>query len=106
MSASQPLLAVTPGEPAGIGPEILLQVHRYHPEFRLVAVADPDLLRRAAERAGLARYAGERFGVDMPPDEVAKIKERKKARRIYERAKRRGRRASRARRTWRPTRTG
>jgi 4-hydroxythreonine-4-phosphate dehydrogenase len=46
-------LAVTPGEPAGIGPEILLQVHRYHPEFRVVAVADPDLLRQTAERAGM-----------------------------------------------------
>ena len=53
MTAPQPLLAVTPGEPAGIGPEILLQVHRYHPEFRVVAVADPDLLRQTAERAGM-----------------------------------------------------
>ena len=49
----QPLLAVTPGEPAGIGPELLLQVHRYHPEFRVVAVADPELLRRTAEHAGM-----------------------------------------------------
>jgi len=53
VTAAQPLLAVTPGEPAGIGPEILLQVHRYHPEFRVVAVADPVLLRQAAERAGM-----------------------------------------------------
>jgi len=53
VTAPQPLLAVTPGEPAGIGPEILLQVHRYHPEFRVVAVADPDLLRQTAERAGM-----------------------------------------------------
>ena len=53
MTAAQPLLVVTPGEPAGIGPEILLQVHRYHPEFRMVAVADPSVLRQAADRAGI-----------------------------------------------------
>lgn len=45
-----PILAVTPGEPAGIGPEILLEFHRENPRFRLIAVADPDLLRQTAER--------------------------------------------------------
>ncbi len=49
---TQPVLAVTPGEPAGIGPEILLQLNREHPELRLLAVADPDLLQQAAERLG------------------------------------------------------
>jgi 4-hydroxythreonine-4-phosphate dehydrogenase len=44
----KPVLAVTPGEPAGIGPEILLKFHRDHPEFRVVAVADPELLRETA----------------------------------------------------------
>ena len=48
-----PVLAVTPGEPAGIGPDILLQFCRAHPEFRIVAVADPELLRQAAGRLGL-----------------------------------------------------
>jgi 4-hydroxythreonine-4-phosphate dehydrogenase len=43
----QPLL-VTPGEPAGIGPECLLRFHRKRPDAPLVAVADPDLLRQAA----------------------------------------------------------
>ena len=47
------LLAVTPGEPAGIGPEILLKFCRDHPEFRVLAVADPDLLDQAAVRLGL-----------------------------------------------------
>jgi len=47
-----PLLVVTPGEPAGIGPEILLRVHREQPGFRLLAVADPDLLRETAQRLG------------------------------------------------------
>ena len=52
MSIARPLLAVTPGEPAGIGPEILLRFHRDHPEFRLVAVADPELLEQTAARLG------------------------------------------------------
>ena len=47
-----PLLVVTPGEPAGIGPEILLRFHRNQPAFRLLAVADPDLLRETAGRLG------------------------------------------------------
>lgn len=46
MPRSMPVLAVTPGEPAGIGPEILLKFRRAHPRFRLLAVADPDLLRQ------------------------------------------------------------
>ena len=44
-----PLLAVTPGEPAGIGAEILLKCHQRHPELRLLAVADPALLRQSAD---------------------------------------------------------
>ena len=52
MSSARPLLAVTPGEPAGIGPEILLRFHRDHPDFRLVAVADPELLEKTAARLG------------------------------------------------------
>lgn len=47
------VLAVTPGEPAGIGPEILLKFHVEHPEYPLVAVADPELLRRTGSTLGL-----------------------------------------------------
>ncbi len=42
-------LAVTPGEPAGIGPEILLRHRLAHPDQPLVAVGDPQLLRSRAE---------------------------------------------------------
>ena len=52
MGSDLPVLAVTPGEPSGIGPEILLKLSREHPEFRLLAVADLILLRQAAERLG------------------------------------------------------
>jgi len=48
-----PVLAITPGEPAGIGPEILLKFCHEHPDFRVLAVADPDLLRQTAARIGL-----------------------------------------------------
>ena len=52
MPASPPL-AVTAGEPAGIGPEICLQLAADDtlPEF--VVVGDPDLLRQRADRIGL-----------------------------------------------------
>jgi 4-hydroxythreonine-4-phosphate dehydrogenase len=72
VSDPQPLLAVTPGEPAGIGPEILLRAHRDHPQFRLVAAADPDLLRQAAAHAGIATTVREwRPGDAVAPGELA-----------------------------------
>jgi 4-hydroxythreonine-4-phosphate dehydrogenase len=49
----RPVLAITPGEPAGIGPEILLRFHHEHPGFRILAVADPALLEQAASSLGL-----------------------------------------------------
>ncbi len=49
MTGLQPLLAVTPGEPAGIGPEIVLRFRLEYPDFRILAVADPDLLRQTAK---------------------------------------------------------
>jgi len=52
MTVDAPVLAVTPGEPSGIGPEILLKLNREHPEFRLLAVADPALLGQAADILG------------------------------------------------------
>jgi 4-hydroxythreonine-4-phosphate dehydrogenase len=52
VGTANPVLAVTPGEPAGIGPEIVLKLFREHPEFRILAVADPDLLRQAAAIIG------------------------------------------------------
>jgi len=53
MTRNPPVLAVTPGEPAGIGPEILLRIHRECPNFHLLAVADPELLRQTAHTLAL-----------------------------------------------------
>lgn len=52
MTIEVPVIAVTPGEPAGVGPEIALKLIRQYPEFRLLAVADPQLLRQASDGLG------------------------------------------------------
>ena len=41
-------IAVTPGEPAGIGPELLIQLVQQGCSQELVAFADPDLLQQRA----------------------------------------------------------
>jgi 4-hydroxythreonine-4-phosphate dehydrogenase len=72
MSQPRPVLAITPGEPAGIGPEILLRFRTTHPGFRLLAVADPDLLRNTASANGLDCPVREwRPGQDIGPGELA-----------------------------------
>ncbi len=48
------LLLHCPGEPAGIGPELLLRLSRQASPHCRVAVADGDLLQRAAAHFGLA----------------------------------------------------
>lgn len=48
-----PRIAITPGEPAGIGPDIVLAVAQQPREAELVAIADPDLLRQRAAQLGL-----------------------------------------------------
>jgi 4-hydroxythreonine-4-phosphate dehydrogenase len=53
MNPSQALLAVTPGEPAGIGPEILLKLAAERPDLPLLAIADTALLQRTAASLGL-----------------------------------------------------
>ncbi|MEW8322815.1 MAG: 4-hydroxythreonine-4-phosphate dehydrogenase PdxA [Candidatus Thiodiazotropha taylori] len=47
-------LALTPGEPAGIGPDICVMLaQRPNPETEIVVVADPTLLQHRAERLGI-----------------------------------------------------
>lgn len=48
-----PRLALTPGEPAGIGPDLLVQIAQSDWPAELVAVTDPALLMRAAQRLNL-----------------------------------------------------
>ena len=48
-----PVLAITSGEPAGIGPELCLMLARREWPARLVVIGDADLLAQRAERLGL-----------------------------------------------------
>lgn len=62
---------MTPGEPAGIGPDICLQIAA-RGEARaagaeLVVIADPDLLRERARLLGLSLEIVEYRGADAPP---------------------------------------
>ena len=49
-----PLIAVTSGEPAGIGPELCLRLAEYQGSERLVVLGDRDLLSARASQLGLA----------------------------------------------------
>lgn len=46
-------LALVPGEPAGVGPELCVRIAQQPPECGLLAFSDPGCLARAAERLGL-----------------------------------------------------
>ncbi len=47
-------IAITPGEPAGIGPDVCLQICQQAWPCELIFIADPDLLQRRAEKLGLS----------------------------------------------------
>lgn len=48
-----PTLAITPGEPAGIGPDLLIQAAQHPRQAALVALADPGLLEQRARQLNL-----------------------------------------------------
>jgi len=49
-----PRIAITSGEPAGIGPDIILLAAQRNWDAELVVIADQDLLRQRAQQLGLA----------------------------------------------------
>ena len=51
--ANIPLVAVTAGEPAGIGPELCVRLAAYELPAHVVVLADPDLLRARARLLGV-----------------------------------------------------
>ncbi|MDZ7803882.1 4-hydroxythreonine-4-phosphate dehydrogenase PdxA [Thiohalophilus sp.] len=53
MTPRPPTLAITPGEPAGIGPDLLIQAAQQPREAALVALADPELLEQRARQLNL-----------------------------------------------------
>jgi len=46
-------LAITPGEPAGIGPDLVIQMAQLNWDVQLVAFADPDMMQQRAAQLGL-----------------------------------------------------
>ena len=46
-------ILITPGEPAGIGPDITIQIAQQSWPVELIAIADPDLLSQRAKQIGL-----------------------------------------------------
>lgn len=70
MNTSLPRLALVPGEPAGIGPELCVRlVQTAAPGYRLLAFADPDVLMRTAQTLGLPlRLLSPKATAQMPGD--------------------------------------
>lgn len=46
-------IALTPGEPAGIGPDLAVQIAQFEQDYELVVIADPGLLQDRAKLLGL-----------------------------------------------------
>jgi 4-hydroxythreonine-4-phosphate dehydrogenase len=66
-AAPVPRILITPGEPAGIGPDLVVQIaQRAHSRAELVAVCDPELLQSRARRLGLP-LALDLVTPQMPP---------------------------------------
>lgn len=61
-----PRLAITTGEPAGIGPDIVLQAAQQDWNAQLVVFADPDLLTQRAQAVGLP-ITLQPWNPDLPP---------------------------------------
>lgn len=53
ISRSIPRIALTPGEPAGIGPDLCIQLAQLDLPFELIVVASPELLKQRAQQLGL-----------------------------------------------------
>ena len=49
-----PVIALTPGEPAGIGPDLVIKISQSEFDAALVVVADPELIESRAEQLGVA----------------------------------------------------
>ena len=66
-------ILVTPGEPAGIGPELILQLASQPQTAQLVAIADADLLAQRAHALGIAVRLQRIDRADTVPDPAADL---------------------------------
>lgn len=64
-------LAVTPGEPAGIGPDLLIKLVQQGSPHELIAISDPLLLEQRARLLGLPLQLREPSGSALAPGELA-----------------------------------
>lgn len=64
-------LAVTPGEPAGIGPDLLIALAQKGHACELVAYADPDLLKQRARILGMPLSLRDPVSQPVQPGELA-----------------------------------
>ncbi|MDH3379245.1 MAG: 4-hydroxythreonine-4-phosphate dehydrogenase PdxA [Gammaproteobacteria bacterium] len=67
MSRAQPIVVLTAGEPAGIGPDLLVMLAQHAAKSCLVAVTDPELLEQRAHALGLSLRIDEFSGAPHRP---------------------------------------
>ncbi len=73
MDAAPPVIALTPGEPAGVGPELLVKAAHTSARACLVAVCDPRLVERAAAQLRLPTAIRSFDGSPHAPGELQLI---------------------------------
>lgn len=68
MATSQSIqrIALTPGEPAGIGPDLCIQLAQQYLPCEIIAIASPELLEQRAQQLGLPIRIKE-FDSSLPP---------------------------------------
>jgi 4-hydroxythreonine-4-phosphate dehydrogenase len=69
-ASKTPRIALTPGEPAGIGPDLCLSLAQQHQAVELVAICDPALLQQRAATLGLS-FRPRLFDAHTAPRESA-----------------------------------
>lgn len=62
-------IALTSGEPAGIGPDLCIQLAQQAQRHQIVVIADPELLQQRADELGLPIKLIE-FEPDLAPNRV------------------------------------
>lgn len=70
---SRPVIAITPGEPAGIGPDLAVMLAQCERDARLVFIADAGLLADRACRLGLPFHQTGYDAVRMPPPGTVEV---------------------------------
>jgi len=70
--STPPVLALTPGEPAGIGPDLAIMLSRQKLPCPIVIVADPELLQQRAQQLDMAFDMPE-WSDDITPDRTCYV---------------------------------